>query len=117
MTDIYRNVYDLLNGAVSCKVFTDVVPENEAVPAISFVNIGFHNDRVISGDKSSGFTTWRITLLAVKLSDITKYIAELETLDNKQSTKFSRVFIDHTVTEQKLEEDLYRRAFVDLRVY
>ena len=110
-----RNLILSANPGVS--VYPDEVPEGEDTPAISFVNIGYVDDRMLSGAKSGHVQSWRITIVAGRLSKLKPIINSLESLDNTKNSDFSKIYVTLSSIEAKDFDAIHRRAFIDLTTY
>lgn len=116
MSIIVDIVAVLKANLVGVEVYSSVVPEDAAVPALAVQNIAFTSDRVIEGTKTKRWSQWRITVVA-PVSALQSVIDQLELLDNTFNEYFQRMFVDLTLIEPKATTEPYQRAFVDMRVY
>lgn len=109
-------IYELLSGALSVKVYPDVVPESAPKPAASYINLGYGGKRLIDGKLSGEFEEWRITLVVTEINDIYPLVAELKLIDNTSNSDFSNIYITMDRIEAIDEYSPYRRAFLDLEL-
>ena len=112
-----KAVVALLKDKLSCDVFTGEIPETQTDPAVVTSNVANPFSRTVSGRKVQKSSTWRITVVAERQSDVESIIDELEDMDNSTTVDFQQIFTNLIQTELGLTEQPYRRAFYDLTVY
>lgn len=114
MSDI-KNITLLLKTS-GLNIFSTDIPEEAVRPAVTFANIAYASDRVLSGDKTKKVSNWRITV-SDTVQNLQDSIDKLELLDNTTNEHYQRIYVDHTFTEPKAQTEPYQRAFLDLIVY
>lgn len=117
MTDLI-NVIAMLKAKTSASIYTGEIPESQAGTSILVTNLAnLHQGRSVDGRKYGKSSVWRLTVVAELQSDVESVLAELDSLDNVRNQWFQRVFTVLAQSELGLNNEPYRRAFVDMSVY
>lgn len=115
ITDI-ELVATLRTAFTGVSIYSDFVPENEPMPAISYSNVTYLSGRVLSGRKTRRQTVWRVMLVSNDDDEVESMLGTILTLDNTSNEYFQRVFVEVVNREQKLPLEPTRRIFVDMTV-
>lgn len=111
------DVFTLVSSAVSVNVYSEEIPESETDDAVHFYSVAHTSGRDVEGRKSKKSSTWRVEVVATTVDGLESIIEDIETLDNKSTSTFQRVYAQLLNTEDVTEDQEYRRAFIDLTVY
>lgn len=114
--DDLRYITALLKTIDGLYVTSTNIPENATRPAVTFANIAYQNDRVLSGDKTSRVSTWRVTI-SDSVENLQNTIDQLLSLDNTVNDNYQRIFSVLTYVEPKDQMQPYQRAFIELTLY
>ena len=98
------------------EVYTGLIPESSAIPAVALYNVAYNNDRLLSGVKTKKWSAWRIIVVDT-VSHLQTTLDAIELLDNTVNEDFQRLFINLTLKEPKAPTEPHQRAFFDLIVY
>lgn len=110
-------VIALLKSKVTENTYSGEIPESQSEPSIAVANIANPFSRDVEGGKVKKSSTWRITIVAVRQSDVESLMEKLEDIDNSRNADFQKIFTSFVMTEFGLNEQPFRRAFYDLTVY
>jgi len=106
----------LKSALVGVEVYTGLIPESSAVPAVALYNVAYNNGRTLSGTKTKRWSAWRLTVVDT-VSHLQTTLDAIELLDNTVNTNFQRLFVNLTLKEPKAPTEPHQRAFIDLIVY
>lgn len=117
MTDISKELISYLKAELTgVAVYSGTIPESSTVPAVALYNVAFANSRVLSGEKTKNWSTWRLTVVA-SVSDLQNTLDQILLLDNTGNDIFRKLFFELSLIEPKEPIEPHQRAFVDIRVY
>lgn len=107
----------LLKTKISEVVYADFVPEGKALPAVAFTHVADGFTRILNGNKSGLWNTWRVMCVGANRAESELLAEKLKELDNTSSTDFQNVFIIAEGNTPASPEDKTRTAFVDIKTY
>lgn len=107
----------LLKSELTVPVFTDVIPETQALPAVAVSNVSNASNRVLEGSKVSNVYVYRVTAAANDTAALESILEELENLDNTSNNDFQRIFAQLVLREPRQPQEPVSRAFYDLTIY
>jgi len=110
-------VIALLKTKIGDNVYSGEIPETQTEPSVLVANVANPFSRVLSGRKVKKSSTWRLTVVAKRQSDVESILRTLEEMDDIRTTDFQRVYTNLVLTEFGLKEQPYRRAFYDMAAY
>ena len=99
------------------RVYADFVPEKKQIPAIAFTHIANGGSRVLKGNRSGLWDTWRILIVGSNRTESEALQKELESLDNTSSPEFKNILVMATGGIPALPDDKTRTAFIDIKTY
>ena len=111
----FKNLIASVSGTV--KVYPDFIPEKNSLPAIQYTHIAEGSSRVLSGNKSGVWNTWRVIAVGNNNAERTALFESLQALDNSKNEDFSNVFIIAQSNLPYTPEDKTRSLFVDIKTY
>lgn len=117
---IYDNeVQALLKTAldpINVNVWDGIVPENASLPAVSWYNIGYQNDRIVSGCKLNDKMSFRVVVVANGSSALDESVNAIGELDNTSNADFQRIEVVGNRLEPKETGVSVRRFMIDLNL-
>lgn len=99
------------------RVYIDFVPEGKTLPAVSFTHVGDASARILNGNKSGGWDTWRVMIIGKNRTQTNEIRDSLLLLDNTTSQHFKNIFVMAEGNIPARPEDATRTAFVDIKTY
>tara|TARA_R110002049_G_scaffold81910_3_gene208305 strand:+ start:1836 stop:2189 length:354 start_codon:yes stop_codon:yes gene_type:complete len=102
---------------VDQQIWIDVVPEEEAYPALTYTHVAGDGTRLLNGDKVNRWDTWRVRIIGKSRAECDAIVALLEPLDNSRSDDFRRVMIKSSQGVPSSPNDEYVSSFVDFKTY
>lgn len=98
-------------------VYADFVPEKKPLPAVSFTHLANGGSRILKGNRSGLWDTWRVMCIGKNRSESESIAKSIKELDNSKSSDFNNIFViaDGNVTASP--EDKTRVSYVDIKTY
>lgn len=117
MSDL-KNVIALLKSKLAADVYSGQIPESQPDPAVVVTNVATpFKGRDTEGRRYGNSSVWRLTVVAELQSDVELVLKDLDKLDNTSNVDFQRIYSVLVNSELGLNDEPYRRAFVDMTVY
>lgn len=116
MTTIQQLIATFKAALPGVGVYQGTIPESAPVPAMAVYNVAFTSGRVLSGQKSTRSSQWRITVVD-SVAHLQQTIDAVELLDNTKNQYFQRLWVQLSLIEPKEPTEPHQRAFIDVTVY
>ena len=107
----------ILTAVTGISVYPDFVPEDADLPAISFSHIINSSSRLLQGNSTGEWNTWRILVVGNTRTEVKDMLLQLEMLDNTLNSDFQRVFVVARQLSPALPDDATRGGFIDIKAY
>ena len=99
------------------EVFIDILPEDESVPACTYSHIVSGGSRLLNGEKTNEWDTWRVRIIGNNRAECDASIELLKPLDNTRSADFKRILVTTAQGVPSLPDDDYVSSFVDFKTF
>lgn len=110
-------LYKVVSGAISAKVYPDFVPKNASIPAASFAHSSNNRTRIQSGKSHGKSDIWRISISGANRDECDTIVNEINLLDGTSSDMFQAVHILSVNDEPADVNSTVFMAFVDIKTF
>ena len=110
-------IFKTLLDTTGYNTYLHYVPQNIALPALSFIRITPVFERELSGGKTKQYTVWRVSCLANDMAELEQLENSLKLLDNTSNADYQRIHVLPTLDSPIDSESTFFSTVVDIRTY
>lgn len=98
-------------------VYFHYIPQDIALPAMSFIRVTPVFSRDLDGSKTQQYIVWRVSCVANNMAELEQLENSLKLLDNTVNVDYQRIQVLPSLDSPRDSESTFFSTVVDIRTY